>query len=79
MAFNSPCYCAAEYGSVPAATVHCFVAPAGCFLLRRLRFASSPGTSAAAGVNIVLSFFSFSSRIKTKLKERRKQEQRSGT
>lgn len=51
VALNRLCYCAAECGCVRAA--HCFVAPAGCFLLRRLHFAWSLGASAAAGANIV--------------------------
>lgn len=61
VAFNGPCYCAAECGCVRAATAHCFVAPAGCFLLRRLHFASVLGRQLQVlllpGVNIVLFFF----------------------
>lgn len=82
VAFNGPCYCAADCGCVRAATAHCFVAPAGCFLLRRLHFASLLSRRLQVlllpGVNIV-GFFCccccpFSTKIKTK-----KQEQQSGS
>lgn len=77
VAFNGPCYCAADCGCVRAATAHCFVAPAGWFLLRRLHFASLLGRRLQVlllpGVNIVF-FCPFSTKIKTK-----KQEQQSGS
>lgn len=76
VAFNGPCYCAADCGCVRAATAHCFVAPAGWFLLRRLHFASLLGRRLQVlllpGVNIVFFFCCpFSTKIKQKNKNNR--------